>query len=88
MLDIERTNQFKKDFKLAIKRGRKLERIDKVILSLVNEETLHPKYRPHKLTGDMNGYWECHVEPDYLLIYEYIGNVLKLIRLGTHSDLF
>ena len=88
MLEIERTNQFKKDFKLAKRRGKRLERVAAVIDSLANDQPLHPRHRPHKLTGELAGYWECHVEPDYLMIYEYIDSRLILVRLGTHSDFF
>jgi mRNA interferase YafQ len=88
MLEIERTNQFKKDFKLARKRGKRLERIAAVVDTLANEQQLHPRHRPHKLSGELASCWECHVEPDYLLLYEYVGNRLVLVRLGTHSDLF
>jgi mRNA interferase YafQ len=88
MLEIERTNQFKKDFKLAKKRGKKLERIVAVVDAVANQQPLHPRHRPHKLTGELASYWECHVEPDCLLMYEYVGNRLVLVRLGTHSDLF
>jgi len=88
MLEIERTNQFKKDFKLAKKRGKKLERIAAVVDALANEVPLHPRHKAHKLTGELADYWECHVEPDYLLMYESLGSRLVLVRLGTHSDLF
>ena len=88
MLEVERTNQFKKDYRLAIRRGKKLERIESIIDALAKEEPLNPRHRPHRLTGDMEGYWECHVEPDYLMVYEYAPGALILVRLGTHSDLF
>ena len=84
MLEIERTNQFKKDFKLARKRGSKLERMESVIRSLASEEPLPPRHKPHKLTGDLAGYWEWHVEPDYLLMYAYGEGSVILVRLGTH----
>jgi mRNA interferase YafQ len=88
MLKLERTNKFKKDYKLAQKRGKKLEHFEPILHDLILEKPLHPRFRPHKLTGNYSGYWECHVEPDYLLIYEYQDGVLNLIRLGTHADLF
>jgi len=88
MLKIERTTQFKKDYKLAKKRGKKLERMETVIHLLAIEEPLPFRHKPHKLTGELEGYWECHVEPDYLLLYEYIAGSLILVRMGTHSDLF
>ncbi len=88
MREIERTNQFKKDLKLARKRGKNLARVQAIIDLLVQDEPLPARHRPHRLIGDMDGYWECHVEPDYLLVYEYLPDTLMLVRLGTHSDLF
>jgi mRNA interferase YafQ len=88
MREIERTNQFKKDYKLAQKRGKKLERIEKIVEMLAGDIPLPARHRPHRLTGDWEGVWECHVEPDYLMIYDYAPNLLVLLRLGTHSDLF
>ncbi len=88
MLNVERTNQFKKDYKLAKKRGKKLVHLESIIANLISEEDLHSRHKPHKLSGDLAGYYECHVEPDYLLIYEYAQDQVILVRLGTHSDLF
>lgn len=84
------TNQFKKDLKLAKKQGKKLSKLLAVIELLANGETLDMKYRDHALTGDYIGTRECHIEPDWLLIYEIRDNVLVLIlyRLGSHSELF
>lgn len=88
MLRIERTNQFRKDYKLALRRGKKPERIESIIDTLAKQQPLAPRHRPHKLTGDLEGYWECHIEPDYLMLYEYVEDAIFLVRLGTHSDLF
>ncbi len=88
MREVTRTNQFRKDFRLARKRGKKLERLQVIIELLAKDAPLPSRYRPHRLIGDMAGYWECHVEPDYLLVYEYLPDTLMLVRLGTHSDLF
>ncbi len=88
MLDIERSRQFEKDFKLAKKRGKKFEKLWNILELLSNGEPLPPRCRPHKLTGNMNGYWECHIEPDFLLIYDYTPGKLHLLRLGAHADLF
>jgi len=84
------TNQFKKDLKLAKKQGKTLSKLLTVIELLANGETLDMKYRDHALTGDYSGTRECHIEPDWLLIYEIRDNVLVLIlyRLGSHSELF
>lgn len=90
MLDIIASNQFKKDLKLAKKRGLKLEHLSSVINTLDKQEKLAAKYRDHNLTGDYQGFRECHVEPDWLLIYRIDGDALELFlfRTGTHSDLF
>jgi mRNA interferase YafQ len=88
MLRIERTNQFRKDYKLALRRGKKPERIESIIDTLAKQQPLAARHRPHKLTGDLEGYWECHIEPDYLMLYEYAEGAIFLVRLGTHSDLF
>ena len=88
--DIQFTNQFKKDLKLAKKQNKNLDKLFEVIDILANGGTLDAKYRDHDLTGNYQGTRECHIEPDWLLIYEIQNNVLVLMlyRLGTHSELF
>lgn len=88
--DIQFTTQFKKDLKLAKKQNKDLDKLFSVIEVLARGETLPPQYRDHDLSGNYKGTWECHVEPDWLLIYEIQDNVLVLMlyRLGTHSELF
>jgi mRNA interferase YafQ len=88
MLNLERSNQFKKDLKRALKRGRDSSKIKAVIESLLEGEMLPPKFRDHKLTGDYVHHRECHIEPDWLLIYVILDGVLRLERTGSHSDLF
>ena len=88
MRTIHRTSQFKKDVKRLIKRGKKFEEFKEVISKLSEGETLEAKYRDHILTGQYKGTRECHIEPDWLLIYELTENELFLVRTGTHSDLF
>ena len=92
MLKTEFTGQFKRDFKLAIKRGCNPDELQKVITLLVNEQPLPEKYRDHALTSSRNytDMRECHIEPDWLLIYKVYRDmlILKLIRTGSHSDLF
>ena len=89
-LQVQWTTQFKKDYKLAIKRGRNICELDDTIRMLANEIPLPQKYSDHALTGSFRGFRECHVEPDWLLIYAVEKNVLTLTlsRTGTHSDLF
>ena len=88
--EIDVTNQFKKDLKLARKQGKSEDRLWEVVEMLANDEELHPKYKDHNLTGNYAGYRECHVLPDWLLVYKKEANVLVLLlyRLGSHSELF
>lgn len=83
-----RTSQFKKDVKRMGNRGNKFEVFKEVIRKLVAGESLDSKYRDHLLVGQYKGTRECHIEPDWLLIYEVNETELLLIRTGTHSDLF
>lgn len=87
---VKPTTQFKKDFKLAMKRGLKIELLEKVITTLAMGEALPEKHKDHALTGNWVGHRECHVLPDWLLIYRIEDEVLVLTlsRTGTHSDLF
>ncbi len=89
-LDIVWTSQFKKDYKLSIKRGLNINLMDDVIRALSQGEILADKYKDHALTGNWNGHRECHIQPDWLLIYRVDDSVLilTLTRTGTHSDLF
>ena len=84
------TRQFSRDLKLAVRRGKDLGTITKVIDLLCTQEPLPPNLRDHALSGDYAGYRDCHVEPDLVLIYRIVEDQLQLIcfRLGTHSDLF
>lgn len=88
--EVRFTNQFKKDIKLAKKQGKDIEKLFDVIGILANGETLDEKYRDHDLSGNFKGCRECHIEPDWLLIYEINNNVLVLMlnRVGSHSELF
>ncbi len=88
--EIVPSNQFKKDLKLAAKRGYDMNKIRNVIEKLANGEILEAKYRDHLLTGDYGGFRECHIQPDWLLVYQIDNGqlVLFLARTGTHSDLF
>lgn len=92
MLTIEFSNQFKRDYKLATKRGYDMAKLMDVISLLQNEATLPAEYRDHPLKGiNKNiGVRECHIEPDWLLVYRIKNDklILQLIRTGTHSDLF
>ena len=87
---VKPTTQFKKDFKLAMKRSMKIELLEEVIAMLAMGETLPDKPKDHALTGNWVGHRECHILPDWLLIYRIEDEVLvlTLARTGTHSDLF
>lgn len=82
------TTSFEKDIKLAIKRGKNLEKLKVLIELLVTETTLPIKYQDHKLIGSFIGRRECHIEPNLLLIYKIDGECIIFERTGTHSDLF
>lgn len=92
MLKPEFSGQFKKDYKLAIKRGCDPKKLEYVLALLCNEQPLPEKYRDHALTASRNyqGMRECHIQPDWLLVYRVVQDrlILQLIRTGTHSDLF
>lgn len=87
--DLIRTTKFKKDFKKAIKSGNDINKFKEVVRLLQNGETLPPKNKDHSLTGNWNGYRECHISPDWLLIYRIDKPelVLVLTRTGSHSYL-
>lgn len=89
-LDIIWTSQFKKDYKLAMKRHLDIELLDDVIRKLAARQELPDKNRDHVLSGNWSGYRECHIQPDWLLIYRIEDDllILTLARTGTHSDLF
>ncbi len=84
------TSQFKKDYKRAKRRGLDMSELRTVLESLSNEETLEKRYRDHALVGRYIGFRECHVRPDWLLVYSIDRDALILVaaRTGTYSDLF
>ena len=90
MLSIVPSNRFKKDLKLAIKRGYKIELLEEVVNQIASGKILDEKYRDHLLTGDYGGFRECHITSDWLLVYQVRESelILFLSRTGTHSDLF
>jgi len=90
MLKIRYSARFKKDFKTIIKRGYDVKLFEEVLQLLIEEKLLPAKYLDHKLVGDYSEHQECHITPDWLLIYKIEKNILtlSLTRTGTHSDLF
>lgn len=86
---IEYGKTFKKDYKRMLKRGAKISKLEGVLTALVADVQLPKKNRPHMLSGEWKGFYECHIETDWLLIYDLTNpKVLSLHRTGTHSDLF
>jgi mRNA interferase YafQ len=88
MLEIVHEKKFDKDLKKIVKRGKDLKKLWDIIALLVKNKPLEKKNRNHKLGGFSDETWECHIEPDWLLIYEKTETLLILSRTGTHSDLF
>jgi len=85
---LTQTSQFKKDVKRLKKQGKDLAKIKAVINLLLEEIPLLPKNRDHQLSGNWSGHRDCHIEPDWILIYKILKDELRLERTGTHSDLF
>lgn len=87
---LKMTGRFKQDVKRCMKRQLPMDELWKVIGKLLNGETLESKYLAHILTGDRRGQWECHIQPDWLLIWEQHEKelVLVMVNTGSHSDLF
>ena len=90
MLKIVASNQFKKDLKIAIKRKLDIKELNKVIMKLSMKAKLDDKYKDHGLKGAFSSFRECHIKPDWLLIYRIESNRLELFlfRTGSHSDLY
>ena len=87
---VKPTSQFKKDYKLALKRGLPIQLLEKVVVALAMGEPLPDQNRDHALTGNWVGHRECHIQPNWLLVYRIEDDVLVLTlsRTGSHSDLF
>ena len=90
MLEIVLSNRFKRDLKRAVRRGCDIALLEKTVNLLAKGRPLPESSRDHLLTGNWKGYRECHIEPDWLLIYKTVENelILLLMRTGTHADLF
>ena len=87
---VKETNRFSKDFKRAIKRGKNPDKLLLIVQWLANDVELPTSHCLHKLSGKWHNNWECHIEPDWLLIFSYEedGTIIRLQRTGSHTDLF
>jgi mRNA interferase YafQ len=82
------SGRFQKDYKLALRRGKNMQKLQTILEHLAASQPLPARCRPHKLSGNYADLWECHIEPDWLLIYGISDTQISLYRTGTHSDLF
>jgi mRNA interferase YafQ len=88
MRRITQRRQFREDLKRQKRRGKDIEDMIAAVELLVETGMLPGAYRPHRLSGEWKGVWECHIDPDWLLIYDVTPAEVLLIRTGTHTDLF
>ena len=88
MLDVEISKQFDRDLKKAKKRGANLDELWSIVAILARCDPLPARHRTHRLSGKWKRAWECHIRPDWLLVWHEIDDRLILVRTGTHSDLF
>ena len=87
-LHIVFTNQFKRDYKKALKQNKNMEKLDDIIEGIASHKKLEAKHKQHILKGEYDGFQECHITPDWLLIWQIEGDSVYLTRLGSHSELF
>ena len=88
MLKFRTTTKFERDFKRMQRRHKDMEELRKVMCKLQKEEPLDPKYNDHPLAGEFKDSRDCHIEPDWILIYRIAGDTIYFERTGSHSDLF
>jgi len=90
MYQFKTTNRFEKDLKKAVKSGKDVEKIKIIMKNIIDGKTLPQNFIDHKLEGNYTGYRECHIEPDWLLIYKIDKKAMEVVfvRTGTHSELF
>lgn len=87
-LSLLTTTAFEKDLKRVGKQGRNLDKLEAVVNLLQSQQPLPTRCRPHLLRGNWTGHWDCHVEPDWLLLYRVTATSLILVRTGSHAELF
>jgi mRNA interferase YafQ len=90
MLGFKTTKQFEGDYRLMVKRGKAIEKLKTVMRQLVDQQPLERRYHDHALTGNLRGHRDCHIEPDWILIYRIDRDVREItfVRTGSHADLF
>lgn len=88
MLNPIHSSQFKRNVKVAKKRGKDMDKLRALLILLLEEKPLPAGYLNHPLKGNWNGYRDSHLEPDWLLIYRIAGDDLYLVRTGSHADIF
>jgi len=90
VLKIQTTNQFERDYKRITRQGKDINKLTTIMDAIAQQDYLDKRYRDHKLKGDYIGYRECHIEPDWLLIYRIDQNdkTVIFVRTGSHSELF
>ena len=87
-MHLRTTSQFKRDARRIQRRGKDLAKLRSVVERISRNEPLDPRHRPHRWAGGMAGAWECHIEPDWLLVWKQTDDAAILVRTGTHSDIF
>ena len=85
---LDYTNRFKKDVEICLKRNYNINLLEAILLELREKGELPLKHKPHILSGDKDGLWECHIKSDWLMTWYYDKSTIVLVRTGTHSDLF
>ena len=88
MHGVNQEKQFRRDYERQKRRGKNIAKLEVVVAILAEEGRVGASRRPHKLSGEWEGYWECHIEQDWLLIYKVTEKEVLLARTGTHADLF
>jgi len=87
-LSVLTTTAFEKDLRRVRRQGKDLDKLETIVDALQQEQPLPPRCRPHLLRGAWTGTWDCHIEPDWLLLYRLAGGSLILVRTGSHAELF
>jgi mRNA interferase YafQ len=82
------TNAFERDLRRVRKQGKDLDKLEAIVGLLQAQEPLPVRCRPHPLRGDWSGHWDCHIQPDWILLYRVTQEELILVRTGSHADLF